>query len=48
MSSIIKEAIKNGKFILYYQPRIDIKTKKIKSVEALITDRVSRQSHRGL
>jgi hemerythrin-like metal-binding protein len=33
---IVKEALKNDLFELYYQPKIDLKSKKVKSVEALI------------
>lgn len=32
----LRKAMKNGEFILHYQPQVDIKTKKIVGVEALI------------
>ena len=36
LESEIKRAIKNEEWVLYYQPKMDIKTNKIKAVEALI------------
>ncbi len=35
-TNIVKEALKEGGFVLYYQPKINLHTKKIESVEALI------------
>ena len=35
-SKLIKRAIENDLFTLYYQPKIDIRTNKVKSAEALI------------
>ncbi len=32
----LREAVTNDEFILYYQPKIDIKTRKIIGMEALI------------
>lgn len=36
MEKELRKAIKNNEFILYYQPQVDIKTRKIVSFEALI------------
>lgn len=36
MENSLREAIKNEEFVLYYQPQINIKTKKIVAAEALI------------
>lgn len=36
MSNMLKEAIENDEFMLYYQPQVDMRTGKIVGVEALI------------
>lgn len=36
MNNLIKKALQQNLFVLYYQPKIDLHTKKVKSVEALI------------
>ncbi|OON93324.1 MAG: hypothetical protein ATN31_06430 [Candidatus Epulonipiscioides saccharophilum] len=36
MESALREGIKNSEFVLYYQPQVDVKTKKIRGFEALI------------
>jgi hemerythrin-like metal-binding protein len=36
MQHLVKEALQNELFVLYYQPKIDLKTKKVLSAEALI------------
>lgn len=36
MENTIKHAIENERFVLYYQPQYDVKTKKIRGAEALI------------